>query len=169
MTSGLTGTIPRARRSASLLSKKPSGRAPFTSLVSEPTIFPDVWVRSLAWWIPLFPIFSEWELDNLSKLFFDSRGSIDWVWAEAEPPVLLYESGSRNLTASFPRDTLWNINYSSKTTGYQDQVKSQKWAIEFQLGNIEQIARLITTCDYSHDCRNLSTVKDSVEEANQKS
>lgn len=35
LTSGLTSFIPRADKSASLLSKKPSGRAPFTCLTSE--------------------------------------------------------------------------------------------------------------------------------------
>ena len=62
--SGLTGFMPRARKSASLLSKKPSGRAPFAWLILEPAISSDFDVRSPAGWI--FIAFPELPLGSLS-------------------------------------------------------------------------------------------------------
>lgn len=57
LTSGLTSFIPRADKSASLLSKKPSGRAPFSCLTSELAICDAVCLRSPEGSIVLFCIF----------------------------------------------------------------------------------------------------------------
>ena len=51
LTSGLTSFIPCARKSASLSSKKPSGRAPFICFPSEPAFIEDFLLKSLAFGI----------------------------------------------------------------------------------------------------------------------
>jgi len=87
LTSGLTSFMPRASKSASLLSKNPSGRLPFTCLISASVVLTDVCLLSVEAW-----------------LTFDSVALLSWkwpfafsksnVWFLAETPGFLPKSES---------------------------------------------------------------------------